>query len=36
MQIKEIEIKNFKSIRNLTMTNIDRALIIVGKNSTGK
>ncbi|ABX41131.1 ATP-dependent nuclease [Lachnoclostridium phytofermentans] len=36
MQIKEISIKNFKSIRKLQMTNIEKAFIIVGKNSTGK
>lgn len=36
MQIKEISIKNFKSIRKLRMTNIEKAFIVVGKNSTGK
>ncbi len=36
MQIKEIEIKNFKSICNLSISNIEKAFIIVGKNSTGK
>lgn len=36
MQIREIAIKNFKSIRKLRMTNIEKALIVVGKNSTGK
>ena len=36
MQIREISIKNFKSIRELKMMNIDKALIVVGKNSTGK
>lgn len=36
MQIKELEIQNFKSIRSLKMTDVDKALIIVGKNSTGK
>lgn len=36
MQIREIAIRNFKSIRELEMTEIERALIIVGKNSTGK
>lgn len=36
MRIKELEIKNFKSIKNLSIKNIEKALIIVGKNSTGK
>lgn len=36
MQIKEMEIRNFKSIYNLSITNIEKAFIIVGKNSTGK
>ena len=36
MQIKEISIKNFKSIRYVKITNIEKAFIVVGKNSTGK
>lgn len=36
MQIKSLHIKNFKSIRELTIDNIENALILVGKNNTGK
>ncbi len=36
MQIKSLHIKNFKSIRELTITDIENALILVGKNNTGK
>ncbi len=36
MKISRLTIKNFKSIRELTIEDIDRALIIVGRNSTGK
>ena len=36
MRISKISIKNFKSIRELTIKEIESALIIVGKNSTGK
>lgn len=36
MQIKELQIKNFKSIKNLSTKSIEKAFIIVGKNSTGK
>lgn len=36
MQIRKIHIKNFQSIKELNITDIDRALIVVGKNSTGK
>ncbi len=36
MQIKSIEIKNFKSIRELEICDIENALILVGKNNTGK
>ncbi|SCP99397.1 ATP-dependent nuclease [Anaerobium acetethylicum] len=36
MKICSIGIKNFKSIENLYMNEIDSALILVGKNSTGK
>lgn len=36
MQIRTIEICNFKSIRKLTMNDVESALILVGKNSVGK
>ena len=36
MQIKSIHIKNFKSIRELELTDIENSLILVGKNNTGK
>ncbi len=36
MQIKSLSIKNFKSIRELEIRNIEDALILVGKNNTGK
>ena len=36
MQIKSIHIKNFKSIRDLSICDIENALILVGKNNTGK
>lgn len=36
MRISRISIKNFKSIRALTIEDVESALIIVGKNSTGK
>ena len=36
MNITELSIRNFKSIRCLTMHNMEQALILVGKNSTGK
>ena len=36
MQIKSLHIKNFKSIRELSITDIENALILVGKNNTGK
>lgn len=36
MQIKSLHIKNFKSIRELEITDIENALILVGKNNTGK
>lgn len=36
MRIKELDIKNFKSIKSLRIQYIEKALIIVGKNSTGK
>lgn len=36
MQLIRIHIKNFKSIRDLCITDIENALILVGKNNTGK
>ena len=36
MRIVSLTIKNFKSIRELTINDIENALIIVGKNSVGK
>lgn len=36
MQIKSLHIKNFKSIRELEIKEIESALILVGKNNTGK
>lgn len=36
MRIVSMKICNFKSIRELTMKDIDNALILVGKNSVGK
>ncbi len=36
MKIKSLSIKNFKSIRFLQIDDIEKALIIVGKNNTGK
>lgn len=36
MQIKSLHIKNFKSIRDLKIHDIENALILVGKNNTGK
>lgn len=36
MQIKSLLIKNFKSIREQEIHNIENALILVGKNNTGK
>ncbi len=36
MQIKSLCIRNFKSIRELEITDIENALILVGKNNTGK
>lgn len=36
MQIKSLHIKNFKSVRELTIRDIENALILVGKNNTGK
>lgn len=36
MQITSLEIRNFKSIRHLEIRSIENALILVGKNNTGK
>ena len=36
MQITSIHIRNFKSIRDLVLKDIENALILVGKNNTGK
>ena len=36
MQIKSLHIKNFKSIRELEINDIENSLILVGKNNTGK
>ncbi len=36
MQITFVHIKNFKSIRDMVITDIEKALILVGKNNTGK
>ncbi len=36
MQITALHIRNFKSIRDLTIHDIENSLILVGKNNTGK
>lgn len=36
MQIKFLSIQNFKSIRKLEIQDVENALILVGKNNTGK
>lgn len=36
MQISSMSIQNFKSIRQLTISEVESAMSIVGKNSTGK
>lgn len=36
MHIMSLEIKNFKSISDMTINDIENALILVGKNNTGK
>lgn len=36
MQITELQIRNFKSIQNLKILQVENALILVGKNNTGK
>lgn len=36
MQITDLQIRNFKSIGNMKISNVENALILVGKNNTGK
>ena len=36
MQITSLSIHNFKSIKTMHLTNIENALILVGKNNAGK
>ena len=36
MKIIKLSIKNFKSIQEISPENLENALILVGKNSTGK
>lgn len=36
MQVTCLHIKNFKNIRDLRLTDIENAMILVGKNNTGK
>ena len=36
MKICRLGIQNFKSIKSIDITNLESALIFVGKNSTGK
>ena len=36
MRISSLYIKNFKSIQELKINQIENALILVGKNNTGK
>lgn len=36
MQIRFLKIRNFKSIQNLEIHDVENALILVGKNNTGK
>ena len=36
MQIESLVIRNFKSIREMRIEGIENALILVGKNNTGK
>lgn len=36
MKISRLRIKNFKSIRELSIEDVDNAVILVGKNNTGK
>ena len=36
MQITSVHIRNFKAIREMEIHGIENALILVGKNNTGK
>ena len=36
MQITDLHIRNFKSIGDMRISNVENALILVGKNNTGK
>ena len=36
MQITDLQIRNFKSIKNIHISDIENALILVGQNNTGK
>ena len=36
MQILDLQIRNFKSLKEIHLSNIENALILVGKNNTGK
>ena len=36
MRIRYLHIKNYKSIRDLEISDIENAMILVGKNNTGK
>lgn len=36
MQIQSLSIRNFKSIRELEILDVESSLILVGKNNTGK
>lgn len=36
MRIKEISIKRFRGIKDQTITDIDNALVLIGKNNSGK
>lgn len=36
MKLKKITIKRFRGIENQTITNIDNALVLIGKNNAGK
>ena len=36
MKFQYLRIQNFKSIRDMEITDIDNVLILIGKNSTGK
>lgn len=36
MRIKELSIKNFKSLNNVSLTNLPELVVFIGKNSSGK